>query len=115
MVEMTSLIAGATDMALSPAGQRAGADSGDPQVSSRTISNENDIHVGVWECAPGGWPVIDRPDTEIATIISGSGVITSADGSKQNVTPGTVVTLPKGWTGRWDITETVRKVYVIVA
>jgi hypothetical protein len=50
----------------------------------------------------------------VATTISGKGVITDADGNGQSLLPGSVVTLPKGWSGRWDITETLRKVYVIV-
>lgn len=107
-------IIGAADMALTPAGQRAGADRGDPQVSVAELSNQGGIAVGVWECEPGGWPVVDRPDCEVATILSGKGVITDADGSETPIMAGAVVTLPKGWTGRWDIEETVRKVYVIV-
>lgn len=107
-------IIGATDMELTSAGQRAGADQGDPQISVREISNHDGIAVGVWECEPGGWPVVDRPDTEVATILSGAGVITDADGTERPISTGSVVTLAKGWTGRWDITETVRKVYIII-
>ena len=32
----------------------------------------------------------------------------------QTLAPGAVVTLPKGWPGCWDITEALRKVYVVV-
>lgn len=107
-------VAGATNLELSHVGQRDGADQGDPQVSAKTISNDGSVHVGVWECTPGGWPIVDRGDTEVATIVSGKGVITDAGGAKQVLVVGSVVTLPKGWSGRWDITETLRKVYVIV-
>ena len=31
------------------------------------------------------------------------------------LTAGDVLTLPKGWSGRWDILETVRKLYVTAA
>ena len=106
--------AGATDMDLNPIGQRDGADQGDPQVSAKMIFKEGQIHVGVWECTPGGWPIVNRGDTETATIVSGSGTITDADGTEHHLVPGSVVTLPQGWSGRWDITETLRKVYVIV-
>jgi uncharacterized protein len=115
MSDPTALAAGAVSMPLTHVGQRAGADSGDPQVSAHTVSNADGIHVGVWECTPGGWPVVDRADTEVATIISGGATLTSADGAKQVLTAGSVVTLHKGWTGRWDVTETLRKVYVIIA
>jgi len=108
-------IAGATSMDLKHVGQRDGADQGDPQVSAHVIFNDGSIHVGVWECEPGGWPIVDRTDCETATIVSGKGVITDAGGAEQLLGPGSVVTLPKGWSGRWDITETLRKVYVIVS
>ncbi len=106
--------AGAANMDLSLIGPRAGADQGNPQVSAREIFNDGSIQVGVWECTPGGWPIVDRGDTEVATIVHGSGTITDADGTEHVLVPGAVVTLPKGWSGRWDLSETLRKVYVIV-
>ena len=106
---------GAINLELSPVGPRAGADQGNPQVSAHVISNDGSIQVGVWECTPGGWPIVDRQDTEVATIVSGAGTVTDADGTEQVLVPGSVITLPKGWSGRWDLTETLRKVYVLVA
>ncbi|MFT6303499.1 MAG: putative cupin superfamily protein [Granulosicoccus sp.] len=106
---------GATNMPLTPAGQRAGADKGDPQIAVAEVSDTDGIQVGVWECTPGGWPVVDRPNTEVATILSGKAIITDANGAERTLIEGSVVTLPKGWTGRWDVIETTRKVYVIVS
>ena len=37
---------GATNMELTPIGQRDGADQGDPQVSAQVIFREGPIHVG---------------------------------------------------------------------
>ena len=108
-------VVGADNMELEPAGQRDGADQGDPQVSASEISDTNGIQVGVWECTAGGWPVIDRPNTEVASILSGKATLTDANGVERELVAGSIVTLPKGWSGRWDITETVRKVYVIIA
>ncbi|MGY9055817.1 MAG: cupin domain-containing protein [Alphaproteobacteria bacterium] len=108
-------ILGAATMPLKAAGQRAGADKGDPQVSAAEISNKDGIKVGVWECSPGGWPIENRADTEVATILSGRATITDADGTTRELVAGSVIDLPKGWTGRWDVTETVRKIYVIVS
>ena len=51
---------------------------------------------------PGGWPIVDRNDTEVASILSGKGLVTDADGAEQELGLGSVVTLPKGWSGRWD-------------
>ena len=108
-------ILGAESMALAPAGQRAGADSGDPQVCSAQISDKDGVKVGVWECTPGGWPIENRADCEVAHILKGTAPITDADGATRELTAGSVIILPKGWTGRWDVHETVRKVYVITA
>ncbi len=101
-------------MPLNPAGQRAGADKGDPQLGVQTLAPEAVGNLGVWECQPGGWPVIERPDTEFCYIISGKALLTdSSSGEVIEVTGGDLIILPPGWTGRWDVLETVRKVYAI--
>lgn len=115
---MNALLASVAEpetIALEPAGLRAGHDSGHPEMSLREMYSGNGIEVGVWECTPGGWPIENRPNTEICSIVSGTGAITDADGTRRLLEPGTVLTLPKGWSGRWDITTTLRKVYVLVA
>jgi len=95
-------------------GQRPGADNGDPQISSIAFDAPSDVRVGVWECEPGGWPVVDRPDTETCYIVSGRATITDgATGEKYEISAGDVIVQPKGWSGRWDVTETIRKVYSI--
>jgi len=99
---------------LEPRGQRPGADSGDPQISSLAFEAPADVRVGVWESQPGGWPVVDRPDTETCYIVSGRATITDGEsGQKYDVSAGDVIVQPKGWSGRWDVIETIRKVYSI--
>ena len=96
------------------AGQRPGADSGDPQTSVLEVAGPTTVDVGVWECTPGGWPVVDRRDTEVAYLLSGSAVITDdASGEQYSVGAGDLVVLPAGWSGRWDVISTVRKGFVI--
>jgi uncharacterized cupin superfamily protein len=94
-------------------GPRAGADSGDPQMSGRIFYEGNGVQIGVWECTPGGWAIKDRPDHETVQILAGRAILTNADGSSSELSAGDVLTLPKGWSGRWDIVETVRKLYFI--
>ena len=94
-------------------GQRAGADSGEPRMSGRIFYEGNGIQVGVWECTPGGWAIEERPDHETVQILAGRARLTDGDGTSVELTSGDVLTLPKGWSGRWDILETVRKLYVI--
>lgn len=115
MTTFTIIKAGAiASLPLNPAGQRAGADHGDPQIALQTLAPGATGHLGVWECQPGGWPVVDRPDTEFTYIISGRAVLTDdATAQAVEVTGGDLIILPPGWTGRWDVLETVRKVYAI--
>lgn len=99
---------------LPAAGQRAGADRGDPQIAISPLAPQAGGSLGIWECQPGGWPVVNRPDTEFTYIISGRATLTDdATGQVTEITGGDLVILPPGWTGRWDVIETVRKVYAI--
>lgn len=99
---------------LTPTGLRAGADKGDPQIATHQLAPEATGSLGVWECKPGGWPVVNRTDTEFTYIISGLALLTDdATGEVKEVTGGDLIILPIGWSGRWDVIETVRKVYAI--
>ena len=115
---MTSMVivkaAEITSAALAPAGRRAGADSGDPRLGLKTFASEATGNLGIWECRPGGWPVVHRPDTEFTYILSGRARLTDdGTGAVVEISGGDLVILPPGWTGRWDVIETVRKVYAI--
>ncbi len=103
------------DGELEPLGPRAGFDSGGPQTSGITFFSGHGVEVGVWECTPGGWAIVDRPTTETMMLLGGTATITPADGEPVELGEGDVFVLPKGWSGRWDVTETVRKLYVLVS
>jgi hypothetical protein len=94
-------------------GPRAGADVGEPMMSGRIFFEGGGVQVGVWECTPGGWAIENRADHETVQILAGRARLTNADGTAVDLGAGDVLTLPKGWSGRWDILETVRKLYVI--
>lgn len=99
---------------LQPAGQRPGADSGDPQLRIMKLAPEAQGSLGIWECQPGGWPVINRQDTEFTYILSGEAVLTDdKTGEQVQIGAGDLVILPKGWTGRWDVKQTVKKIYAV--
>lgn len=102
---------------LASAGPRRDADRGDPHTAVRALHAPDDgaLSVGVWSCTPGGWEVARRPDTELIRLLDGHATITDEDGTQRRVVAGTVVVLPKGWSGRWDVHETVRTLYVVVA
>ena len=92
-------------------GPRIGADSGEPMMSGLIFHEEGGFQVGVWECTPGGWVIENRPDSETVRILNGRARLTNADGDSVELQAGDVLVLPKGWSGRWDILETVRKFY----
>ncbi|MFF5313046.1 cupin domain-containing protein [Streptomyces massasporeus] len=95
-------------------GQRPGADSGDPQLGLLRFDTDGTVRAGVWESRPGGWPVVEREDTETCYILSGRALITdAATGEMFEISAGDVIVQPKGWSGRWDVKETIRKVYSI--
>ncbi len=106
--------ANVSDVALEPAGPRVGADSGDPQMAATVFFSGHGVEVGVWECTAGGWAIVDRPTTETMMLLRGTATITPAQGAPVSLSEGDVFVLPKGWSGRWDIAETVRKFYVLV-
>jgi len=99
---------------LEPAGRRVGADEGEAQVSIRAFHQADDHAVGVWECTPGGWNIVDRADAETVVILSGRARLTTLGGEPVEVGPGDLVVLPRGWSGRWEILETCRKAYFLV-
>jgi uncharacterized protein len=109
-----SIAAGGADLfgPLEPAGPRVGADRGEPMMSTRVLHQAGSLETGIWECTPGGWAIDRRANTEIVHILAGRGRITDADGAVHELEPGVVIVLPLGWTGRWDIAETLRKLYV---
>jgi len=100
------------DGELEPLGPRVGSDDGDPQTAGITFFSGHGVDVGVWECTPGGWAIVDRTNTETMMLLGGRVRITPADGESVELEEGDVFVLPKGWSGRWDVLETVRKLYV---
>jgi uncharacterized cupin superfamily protein len=50
----------------------------------------------------------------VAVVVAGDGRLLSDAGAPQELGDGVVVVTPDGWTGRWEIRSTLRKVYVVV-
>ncbi|KAJ1447314.1 hypothetical protein M885DRAFT_591417 [Pelagophyceae sp. CCMP2097] len=98
---------------LEDAGLRAGADSGNPRTATAAFEKGNTKAAGIWECEPGGFPVSNRLSTETFYVLSGRGTITTSDGAKTDLAPRTFHTLPTGLNYRWDVTETLRKLYIL--
>ena len=92
---------------------RDGVDIGAPQVSTELFEPGNTLGSGVWECTPGSW-TITRSNTESFLVLRGRATLTNSDGSIRVVLyPGVWHTTPAGWSGRWVVKQTVRKLFVL--
>jgi len=99
---------------LTAQGVRPDALHGSPSTAYRTLYDVGPTEVGGWTCTPGSFPVINRPNTEFFHVLEGVFFLTNADGSARRCVAGDTVVLPKGWTGHWDVIETVKKLWVVV-
>jgi len=79
-------------------------------------SEDESILTGVWECAPSVLEIDAYPVHELMTVLAGSVTITDRDaGRAETFTSGDTFFVEKGTRLTWEITETLRKYYVIVA
>lgn len=68
--------------------------------------------VGIWKCAPGPSRWIFETNESI-TVLSGRMTATEDGGEPVEITAGDSAVFAKGWTGTWDIHDTVLKVYTV--
>jgi uncharacterized cupin superfamily protein len=88
---------------------------GGPQAYDYPVSDDGHVQTGVWSCTPGTFDVRCEGESEFMHFVAGRARIIDADGTVHDVRPGVAIFVPDGWVGRWEIEETVRKTYVIVA
>ncbi len=69
---------------------------------------------GVWECTPGRWRR-QVMQAEFAHFVSGQGWFHPDGGQPFEIRPGDAVFFFPNTKGTWEITETLRKTYVIIA
>ena len=70
---------------------------------------------GVWECAPSRSEIDAYPVHEMMTVISGSVTITNDGQSPQTFNAGDTFMIPKGTKCVWEITEKLKKYFMITA
>jgi uncharacterized protein len=89
---------------------------GDPMPTKglETWSSEDGkTSTGIWECGPGPSRWEMKGEGELIHVVSGRMTCTAEDGTVTEIGPGDSYTFEPGWTGQWDIHETLRKVYAI--
>ena len=72
------------------------------------------VEVGIWECRPGTIRGPTGDYDEVFVCLSGAATMTGNDGVRYDLSAGSVLFTPSGFTGRWDVTDTFRKVYCTV-
>ncbi|GAB2179331.1 cupin domain-containing protein [Dongia sp. agr-C8] len=86
--------------------------SGAPKTGSVQIEKFGGTVVGVWEMTPG--VMRDVEVDEILTVLAGAATVEFQDGRKISLEPGAVARLHAGEQTVWTVTETLRKVYVLL-
>ena len=76
-------------------------------------TSDGAIQTGVWECAPSREVIDAYPVHEMMTVISGALTLTHADGTAESFGPGDTFFIAKGTPVVWEITEKLRKFYMI--
>lgn len=103
-----------TTAALEELGPKANATSGTPVESILTLHDDGRVHAGIWECTPGAFPSARDGISEVMTFLAGDATIYDADGTAHEIRPGATMVVADGWSGRWEIRETVRKTFTSV-
>jgi len=67
---------------------------------------------GIWVCTPGRWR-LSIPRDEFCHFVAGAATYTSDSGEVIEVTAGTCVLFPAGWTGDCTIHDTIRNIYML--
>jgi len=78
-------------------------------------TDDESILTGVWECAPCKEVIDAYPVHEMMTVISGAVKLTDPEGNSETYTAGDTFFIPKGTPCTWEITETLRKFYMIAS
>jgi len=77
---------------------------------AETVAGES-FKSGLWEVTPGRFTTAPRGFDEVIHIISGSGVLRSADGNAVELAPGVSFLMEDGFVGEWEIREQLQKFY----
>jgi uncharacterized protein len=109
---LTPHVAGAADAELEDWGTLEEATGPAMATWGVTLWEDGESSAGIWACEPGPshWTLETH---EVIHLVAGRMTVTPEGGEPTEIGAGDAAVFPKGWTGTWDIHETVRKVYAI--
>jgi uncharacterized cupin superfamily protein len=70
------------------------------------------LAAGQWEATPGKWRIA-YAEWEYIVMLSGRCIVTGDDGERIEAGPGDTFVIEPGFTGTWEVLETMRKHWVI--
>lgn len=77
-------------------------------------SPNGELSCGVWQCEPGSWNIqFASTKEEFFCVIEGRVRLHQLDGLVIDVGVGEAAVIPAGFSGRFEVVESVRKYYVI--
>lgn len=78
------------------------------------LEGAGNSRTGIWECSPGRF---DRQlaQAEVMHILKGACSFTPTGGEPQEIRAGDSLFFPANTVGVWDVRETLRKLYVVLA
>src|SRR4051812_41770550 len=86
---------------------------GEPMTTrGLTLWENGPLSAGIWECTAGPSYWVQN-ENEVIQVLSGRMTVTIDGGEAVELGAGDLAVFPKGWSGTWDIHETIRKVYAI--
>ncbi|WP_037605233.1 cupin domain-containing protein [Streptacidiphilus rugosus] len=72
------------------------------------------VEAGIWEATPGRFTATREGYHEICQILAGRATLTPDGGAPVEIGPGDTLVTPAGWSGVWEIHETLRKTYITI-
>jgi uncharacterized cupin superfamily protein len=86
---------------------------GNPAAALLAMYDDTQHQMGIWESSPGEFPSDHTGYVEFCHVLEGEADVIGDDGTAWSVGPGSSLVIPDGWTGRWVVRSTVRKVFAI--
>ena len=84
---------------------------GAPRDGATELTVFEGCEIGIWEMTPG--TATDVEVDEVFVVLAGAATITFDDGTVVELKPGSFCRLHTGQRTRWDVTATLRKMYVV--
>ena len=107
----TTVVASAfwpTDRVLEDGPPAAAAALGSPADTDALIFDGPDGRCDIRSREPGRYSQAPDDHGFFAFVLDGDGFLVESDGPRIELTPGSVIALPSGWSGAWDIRRTMR-------